>query len=108
VALGGVATGTATSGQCRSSAAQLATAPQAGNAPVVEGELYSVDLTTGAETGLFNFIEAYDPTTCTTATCTGVHPSGALVYMNGALYGTAYGGGLNDSGTVFMLQLPPS
>jgi uncharacterized repeat protein (TIGR03803 family) len=106
VALGGAAGSGANTGSCRSALTKVATAAPADNPPVVEGELYSFNLATGAQTVLFNFLEAYDPSTCTAATCTGIRPSGALVYMGGALYGVAYGGGANDSGTVFALQLP--
>jgi uncharacterized repeat protein (TIGR03803 family) len=108
VALGGTLSSGPNSGQCSTAATELAKAASTGNPPAVEGELYSVDLATGTEKILLDFLEAYDPGNCTPATCTGTRPTGALVYMSGALYGAAYSGGAHDSGTVFMLQLPPS
>jgi uncharacterized repeat protein (TIGR03803 family) len=78
------------------------------DAPTIEGEIFSIDLGTGNETVLSNFVQAFDPATCTTATCTGAHPDGQLVYLNGALFGSTNSGGVYDSGTIFMLPVPGS
>ncbi len=74
----------------------------------VQGEVYSVDLSTGNETVLTNFVQAFDPATCTPATCTGARASGQLVFLGGDLFGTTYSGGVYDSGTIFRLPVPPS
>jgi uncharacterized repeat protein (TIGR03803 family) len=117
VSLGGNHTTTSTGNTAcgpGSSAAAPAAGARSGSAqptaanPTVQGEIFSVDLSTGNQTVLSNFIQAFDPTTCTPATCTGAHPNGELVYLNGSLFGSTYSGGVYDSGTIFMLPLPAS
>jgi len=61
------------------------------------GTAFSVDPKTGALTVLYSF--------CSADGCTdgGAAESG-LIAVNGALYGTTYGGGADDMGTVFSLD----
>jgi uncharacterized repeat protein (TIGR03803 family) len=70
--------------------------PQAPGTDVPSGTIYSVDLKTGVETVLHNFSGEPD----------GSKPNGALVAFDGAYYGETYKGGMNYSGTLFMLRPP--
>jgi uncharacterized repeat protein (TIGR03803 family) len=56
------------------------------------GTLFAFNLTTGAETTLYDFPAG------------GGYPSAPLVEMNGTLYGTAAPGGVHQEGTVFALD----
>jgi|SRR5579871_109918 len=61
------------------------------------GTVFSVNPKTGAETVLYSF--------CSQDGCTDGGPSeAALIAVNGTLYGTTYGGGAVDRGTVFTLD----
>ena len=55
-------------------------------------------------TNLYNFT-AKDPITGTNRD--GANPNGGLILSGKTLYGTAYEGGTNDTGTVFSLALAP-
>ncbi len=57
------------------------------------GAIYSIDLSTGAESVLFSFGEDDG--------ANGSSPYGQLINVNGVLYGTTDGGGELQSGTVF-------
>ncbi|HEY3776532.1 MAG TPA: choice-of-anchor tandem repeat GloVer-containing protein [Rhizomicrobium sp.] len=62
-----------------------------------EGTVFSLDHKTGAEKVLYSF--------CGQQNCAdGDTPSGALIDVNGLLYGTTGGGGTDDVGTVFSLD----
>ncbi len=60
------------------------------------GTIFSIDLGTGAEKVLYTF--------CGQEYCTdGASPDGALLNINGALYGTTFQGGAYGFGTIFSL-----
>ncbi len=67
------------------------TTPWGGPGTGYNGTVYSYDLKTGRTKVLYYFGNAPDSS----------HPYGALVNVNGTLYGTAYAGGTNGLGTVF-------
>jgi uncharacterized repeat protein (TIGR03803 family) len=63
------------------------------------GTVFTLDPNTGAETVLYSF--------CRQQNCAdGELPWGALIDVNGTLYGTTTGGGSNGEGTVFALKEP--
>jgi len=62
------------------------------------GTLFGVPLAGGSATILHNFVGGAQ----------GRYPFGALVGIGSFLYGTTYGGGTNDGGTVFRMHLPRS
>ncbi len=62
------------------------------------GTLFGVPLAGGTATILHNFVGGSQ----------GRYPFGALVGIGSFLYGTTYGGGTNDDGTVFRMHLPKS
>ena len=46
---------------------------------------------------------------CSTSDCSdGAYPNDLIMDAKGNLYGTAFGGGVNKNGTVFMITAPPS
>ena len=45
---------------------------------------------------------------CTGDCLDGVFPNGLIIDAKGNLYGTAYGGGVNNKGTIFMISLQPA
>jgi uncharacterized repeat protein (TIGR03803 family) len=59
--------------------------------PYTSGGLFSINPTTGAETTLHTFAGGAD----------GSNPLGALINVNGTLYGTTEFGGANSLGTIF-------
>jgi uncharacterized repeat protein (TIGR03803 family) len=62
-----------------------------------EGTVFALDLATGNEQLSYSF--------CSQANCTdGELPLAGLIDVGGTLYGTTYGGGANDKGTVFALN----
>jgi len=63
------------------------------------GVVYEIT-TDGAEKILHDF--------CTGDCSDGVFPNGLIIDAKGNLYGTAFGGGLNDDGTIFMITPAPS
>jgi len=67
------------------------TTPWGGPGSGYNGTVYSVHLTTGATRVLYYFGNGTDSS----------HPYGALINVNGTLYGTAYAGGIYGYGTVF-------
>lgn len=58
------------------------------------GSIFSLNLSTGAETVLYSFQGGSD----------GANPGAGLVDVNGTLYGTTKYGGANGAGTVFSLN----
>jgi uncharacterized repeat protein (TIGR03803 family) len=61
------------------------------------GTVFSLNLTTGAESVLYSFGSSYTD---------GRRPMGGVIYVNGTLYGTTYkGGAVHNHGTVFSLNL---
>jgi len=67
------------------------TTPWGGPGTGYNGTVYSYNLKTGRTKVLYYFSDAPDSS----------HPYGALVNVNGTLYGTAYAGGMYGYGTVF-------
>src|SRR5579862_1064483 len=67
------------------------TTPWGGPGTGYNGTVYSYNLKTGSTKVLYYFSDAPDSS----------HPYGALVNVNGTLYGTAYAGGMYGYGTVF-------
>jgi uncharacterized repeat protein (TIGR03803 family) len=54
----------------------------------------------GKETILHSF--------CSADCSDGAHPNALIIDVQGNLYGTAFGGGVNGKGTIFKITLPPS
>ncbi|HTT85445.1 MAG TPA: choice-of-anchor tandem repeat GloVer-containing protein [Rhizomicrobium sp.] len=63
------------------------------------GAVFSLDPTTGAEAVLYSF-KGYPSD--------GAGPVAGLLHVNGSLYGTTFGGGAQDLGTVFAIDLATS
>jgi uncharacterized repeat protein (TIGR03803 family) len=58
------------------------------------GTVYKIDIATGAETVLYNFLNGND----------GADPYAGVIFARGTLYGTTYYGGKFGNGTLFSLD----